>query len=365
MPLLGSDYESSGDEAKTTSLEAKSKPVGSTLVNPAPDVSLDVWSHYPASRKYLTNALQDSASFQLTLTKNQDGTSSKALTHNAPYEILARASQGPSNPFQNTEGNALKRKNVPTGFAQKTAISDATFTNQHRTFQAQGYAREPNVSGNYVGDLAAAAQAAGSDVVQLRPTRQPRKRQKKGDSSVVDGPGAYLGPWAKYEDEVQYEDDEEAVGEELASDEEYEEDSIQPTNLAPIDKSTTAYQDDNTETETTELLGSQLVDYQGRSYMFPPTDHEYVQPERCYHPKKLIHTWKHGTKPVSVLRFIPNTAHLLLSGGDDAKIKIWDVYRDRELLRVFNGHNKRISDLSFDPSGEHFISASYDRHVKL
>lgn len=111
-----------------------------------------------------------------------------------PYEILARPNQGPINPYKTTEGNALKRKNVPTGYAEVTSISDATFTNQQRTFQSQGFAREPNATGNYVGDLVAAAQAGGQDVVQTRPQRAPRKRQKKGDSSIVDGPGSYLGP---------------------------------------------------------------------------------------------------------------------------------------------------------------------------
>lgn len=260
----------------------------------------------------------------------------------------------------------MKRKNVPTGFAERTAISDATFTTQHRTYESQGYAREPNASWSFVGDLAAVTRTGGSDVVQIKPNRQPRKRQKKGDSSIVDGPGAYLGPWAKYEDEMTYEGDEGAIGpEELASDEEYEEESIVPTNLAPIDKSTTAYQQDLAETEMTEFNGSQLTDYQGRSYMHAPTDQEYDIPERCFHPKKLVHTWRHGSKPVSVLRFIPDTAHLLLSGGDDAKIKIFDVYREKELLRTFNGHTKRISDLSFNPSGTQFLSSSYDRYVKL
>ena len=281
------------------------------------------------------------------------------------YEVLSRPNQGPLNPYKTAEGNALKRKNVPTGYAERTAISDATFTAQQRTFQSQGFAREPNAAGNYVGDLVAAAQAGGQDVVQTRPQRAPRKRQKKGDPSIVDGPGSYLGPWAKYEQDVQYEDDEAVGEEELASDEEYEEASIVPTDLAPIDKSGTAYQDDLADTETTEFNGSAVVDYQGRSYMHAPTDHDYNEPERCFHPKKLIHTWRHGTKPVSVIRFIPTTAHLLLSGGDDAKIKIFDVYRERELLRTFSGHTKRVSDLSFSPSGEHFFSGSYDRHVKL
>ena len=365
MPLLGSDYDSSEDERQITGAGHGQNSLVSGLINPAPDVTLDVWSHLLLEMDLWANLQQNQSSLQLTLTIQEGASTSTALTHNVPYEVLARPNQGPTNPYKTAEGNALKRKNVPTGFAERTAISDATFTNQQRTFQSQGFAREPNATGNYVGDLVAAAQAGGQDVVQTRPQRAPRKRQKKGDSSVVDGPGSYLGPWAKYEEDVEYEDDEALGQEELASDEEYEEASIMPTDLAPIDKSGTAYQDDLADTETTEFHGSALVDYQGRSYMHPPTDHDYTEPERCFHPKKLVHTWKHGTKPVSVIRFIPSTAHLLLSGGDDAKIKIFDVYRDQELLRTFSGHKKRISDLSFTPSGEQFFSGSYDRNVKL
>lgn len=364
MPLLGSDYESSEDE-RLAGANVAPKPQSSKAINPAPDVEIDVGSFLSSHSIVYSNFLQNASSLQLTLTTNNDNPNSKALTHNVPYDVLARPAPGPLNPYKSTEGNALKRKNVPTGFAEKTAMSDATFTSQHRTFESQGFAREPSASGLFVGDLVAASRSGGQDVVQTRPSRAPRKRQKRGDPSIVDGPGAYLGPWAKYEDEVQYEDDEAMMGpEELASDEEYEEESIEPTNLVPIDKSATAYQEDHAESETTEFTGSQLLDYQGRTYMHPPTEQEYDTPERCYHPKKLIHTWRHGTKPVSVLRFIPDTAHLLLSGGDDAKIKIYDVFREREELRVYNGHQKRISDLCFDPSGRQFISGSYDRHVK-
>ena len=360
MTLLGSSYDSSEEES-----QVDERRVVSSIVNPAPEVTIDVWSHNAHETVLGTNIPQSQVSLQLALTTDGDASTSKVLTHNVPYEVLSRPNQGPLNPYKASDANALKRKNVPTGFAETTAISDATFTAQQRTFQSQGFAREPNANGNFVGDLVAAAQAGGRDVIQTKPHRAPRKRQKKGDPSIVDGPGSYLGPWAKYEQDVQYEDDEAIGAEELASDEEYEEASIMPTDLAPIDKSGTAYQDDKADNETTDFNGSSLVDYQGRSYMFPPTDHDYNVPDRCFHPKKLIHTWKHGTKPVSVIRFIPNTGHLLLSGGDDAKIKIFDVYRERELLRTFNGHSKRVSDLSFTPSGEQFFSASYDRHVKL
>ena len=223
---------------------------------------------------------------QMMLAKPTD----TSLTYNVPYADLARPSQGPTNPFITTEGNALKRKNVLTGYAEETVISDATFTNQHRTFQSRGYAHEPNATGALVGDLESAKKYGGRDVVQMKPSRAKRQRQTKGDPSIVDGEGRYLGPWAKYQEEVQYDDDVVLAEEELASDEEYLDESVVPVNMAPMNKAATDYQDDLSNQETTDFHGTSLVDYQGRSYMHAPRDIDidlYKEQglERTFHPK--------------------------------------------------------------------------------
>ena len=303
---------------------------------------------------------------QMMLAKPTDTT----ITYNVRYEDLSRPAQGPTNPFKTTEGNALKRKNVLTGYAEEAVISDATFTNQHRTFQSRGYAQEPNANGTIVGDLTVAEKYGGRDVVQAKSERQRRKRQKKGDSSIVEGEGRYLGPWAKYQEDIQYEDDAALAEEELASDEEYIEEAIVPANAGAMTKAGTEYQEDLTNMETTEFNGSSEYDYQGRTYMHAPRDididlYKEGGAEKNYIPKKLIHTWKHGSKPINAIRFFPNTAHLLLSASADAKIKIFDVYREKELLRTYSGHTKSVSDIDFSPDGTQFLSASFDRRMKL
>jgi pre-mRNA-processing factor 17 len=128
---------------------------------------------------------------------------------------------------------------VPTGFAAETYISEHTFRQGHRAVEG----------GN----------------------TKKRKREGKGDTSVVTGAGAYKGPWARYEEEKP----DAASDDEYGSDEEveivYEEDEIED-NPAPAPKKLagTDYHDTEAERETSEFVGSQQYDYQGRTYMHVP-----------------------------------------------------------------------------------------------
>ncbi|KAK2749923.1 hypothetical protein FQN57_005340 [Myotisia sp. PD_48] len=349
--LLGGHYDSSSDD------EARSAPAIATQVKPvnvAPDVPIESVSQS-----------------QLMLHKPTD----TALTYNATYDDLTRPQAGPSNPFRTGDIiSGIKRKNVLTGYAEETSMSEATFITQQRTFQSLGYTRDPGKEGAYVGDLDRAERFGGRDVVQMRPSKElsaaiRSKRQKKGDSSIVEGEGAYLGPWAKYQDDL-LADQEVAALAELGSDEEYIEESIVPSNLSAMDKKATAYQEDTSHTETTEFHGTEQFDYQGRTYMHVPQDLDVDLRKEAgsiknYIPKKLVHTWKSHTKPITSLRFFPGTGHLLLSSSADSKIKIWDAYHSKELLRTYSGHSSSISDTTFHPTGATFLSASYDRQIKL
>ena len=138
-------------------------------------------------------------------------------------------------------GNAKGSGRVPTGLAAETFISESSFREAHR-------ALEPGNSNS-----------------------KKRKREGKGDSSVVSGAGAYKGPWARYEEERP----DAASDEEYGSDEEveiiYEEDEIE-ANPAPATKKLagTDYADTEAEGEMSEFVGSQQHDYQGRTYMHIP-----------------------------------------------------------------------------------------------
>ncbi|KAL3419833.1 pre-mRNA-processing factor 17 [Phlyctema vagabunda] len=276
-----------------------------------------------------------------------------------PYtaEDLSRPTQGPANPFKD-EVNTLKRKNVLTGYAQETYLSEHTFRTQHRAIERRGGPDAEYLTGT----------AAKEEASRIR-----AKRQKKGDATVAEGDNAYVGPWAKYK-QVEYEELDE--GDELASDEEYEEveeeEVVESGAVVPALPQALAKRKEVEALgeETTTFHGSEQYDYQGRTYMHVPQDLDIDLRKdpgstKNYVPKKLVHTWKSHTKPIAGLRFFPGSGHLLLSGSADGLVKIWDVYHERELLRTYSGHNKALSDVTFNPTGTQFLSASYDRMIKL
>ncbi|KAI4140701.1 MAG: hypothetical protein LQ340_007816 [Diploschistes diacapsis] len=177
-----------------------------------------------------------------------------------------------------------KRKNVLTGYAEEIAVSDITFKTGHRKHLAR--------------------QSKSDDV--------PRKKRQKGDASIVSGPGAYTGPWGKFEGEDDQYSEESAS---LASDEEYEEEnSLIPTHpAAPMPQASTAYASDDINTESTEFHGAEQFDYQGRTYMHVPQDlsidlrGERPESAKNYIPSKLIHTWRSHTKAITSLNFFPSS----------------------------------------------------------
>lgn len=128
------------------------------------------------------------------------------------------------------------RGKVPTGYAEETFVSEASFRAAHRAIESA-----PNPS-------------------------KKRKREHKGDASVVFGANSYKGPWARYEEEKPDASSEEEEEVEV----EYEEDEIEPQPLPPPTKAGTDYEDSGAGAERTEFHGEQQYDYQGRTYMAVP-----------------------------------------------------------------------------------------------
>lgn len=116
--------------------------------------------------------------------------------------------------------------------------------------------------------------------------------------------------------------------------------------------------------ERSVFHGESERDYQGRTYLSPPSELRNM-PHDCYLPKKLIHTWRGHSKAVNAIRLFPEYGHLLLSAGMDGTVRIWDVYNKRNCLRTFYGHTKAVRDINFNSDGSRFLSCGYDRYIRL
>lgn len=79
--------------------------------------------------------------------------------------------------------------------------------------------------------------------------------------------------------------------------------------------------------------GGSMTDYQGRSWLTPPTDVKEEEHE-CFIPKTWLHTWSGHTKGVAAIRWVPPVGHMLLSAGMDSKVKIWDVFNSRKCMQT-------------------------------
>ncbi|KAK6455444.1 WD40-repeat-containing domain protein [Scheffersomyces xylosifermentans] len=208
-----------------------------------------------------------------------------------------------------------------------------------------------------------------SNDVKSKVKKLKRKRTKKGAAEDDD----YLGPWAKYSS------DEEAADKQVRDNSESDVDVI-PTKLEEDqegDKNTYDSENDSGIEEkatsgaiTTEFLGSNQFDYLGRTYMHIPRDLDVnltKEPgsQECFVPKRVIHTFTGHSKGVTKLELFPKSGHLLLSAGNDGKIRLWDLYHKRELLRIFHGHSQSVKDVTFNSSGSEFLSCGFDKKIVL
>ncbi|GAA99633.1 uncharacterized protein L969DRAFT_413647 [Mixia osmundae IAM 14324] len=274
---------------------------------------------------------------------------------------------------------SFDRMNMLTGHVEQQAMSDLDFKVQERAYQSLGYARNPSELNSaqqpFVGDLIAAQNVKDVSFDTFRPSAAMRqemkkKRKNKGVLGEFDPEGEeiaeedrveYVGPWAAYREErldIPAGPDEE----------EYESSARRGDKRAILERSA---REVGFGEEKSVFHGAAMRDYQGRTYMATPrdidTDLEPSEPgtQQCYIPKSCIHTWSGHTKGVSCIRLFPKTGHLILSGSMDSRVKLWDVYHEGKCLRTFMGHGKAVRDVAFNNDGTRFLSAGYDRQIKL
>jgi pre-mRNA-processing factor 17 len=294
---------------------------------------------------------------------------------NVPYSEMHMPLQGPQDPFSRRSLGA--QQNSLNAHIESAVMTDFDFKNQQRTFETLGYAQDPRQldSTSFVGDADRAAQLSGASAIELRnwhgvngkqAAKSMKKRRKgaEGDVSIVEGEGAYIGPWGGWEGE-----NIEKVG---PSQQEIQ--RVEQLDAARrVDKAeelAKRREEEARGSEKSQFHGKSLYDYQGRTYMHIPTDVEVnlygeAGSQESFLPKACIHTWTGHTKAISALRLFPRSGHLLLSSSMDGKVKLWDVYREGSCLRTFMGHSKAVKDVTFSNDGRRFLSAGYDRQIKL
>ncbi|XP_021700110.1 pre-mRNA-processing factor 17 [Aedes aegypti] len=354
-----SDDDSESEQQQTATSSAKKAPTEDELAHlkPIKDQSISVAkSLQVCAAPIVVPTEQSDVSRMLAPTVSE-------LHYNPRFEELFAPVAGPVNPFLTEQMKAPK--NTITGFVEKAHISDFQFDNQRKTFHSFGYALDPSVDTangseagpSYVGHLQAAYDTDGKTVFESsKPNRtgDRRKRVKNTNPEDVEG---FLGPWGKFEDE-----------ETVSRPSEQERAEIEEM-MAKKQRRNRVTEDKPIE-EKSVLHIKDSVDYQGRSFLHPPHDsgvnlRKSSAPDRCFLPKAHIHTWTGHTKGISAIRWFPVSAHLLLSCSMDARIKIWEVYNERRCVRTYSGHRQAVRDVSFNNRGDRFVSAGYDRYLKL
>ncbi|CAN7988885.1 unnamed protein product [Ixodes hexagonus] len=346
------EYASSDDDDSAKNDALVNKPD----VSPLPKSSSIISLH----KKYQLNAAPEVAIKESVCGVKPVDPNSKELLYNPKFENLFAPVVGPENPFKTQQQKAFK--NTLAGYVEPAHVNDFHFESQRLTFSSFGYALDPTADGSMdeghrmIGSSDSASSSNAATVFEKTKSRAGDKRKKVKNNDPTDIEG-FSGPWAPFQDEKRNLKPTDEKQEEL--------DEI----MSKRNKRGRRAEEKPME-EKTVLHIKDPYDYQGRSFLHVPQDvgvnlRSSEPPEKCFLPKKLIHTWSGHSKGLSAIRWFPRSAHLLLSCSMDCKVKLWEVYNERRCIRTYSGHRQAVRDIAFDNKGERFLSAGYDRYVKL
>lgn len=271
---------------------------------------------------------------------------------------------GPADPndaFSNRMPSGVR--NHWAGHAEDATLNSYVFDEQYHAFHSKGYAVDPGMG---VHDVVVNKNHAAKEATSEALSRSSKKQRTDADKKKAhpfDPHAPFVlksrQPWA---------DKESPYVAAAAADEQLTEEQKRYAESLQQQKQEAAAAGggdakSQTQSESSVFHGFAEQDYQGRSWIQPPPDTPHP-PETCFLPKRSIHTWSGHTKGVNVIRLYPDTGHLLLSGGLDGVIKVWDVARDKKCMRTYNGHSKGVKDVCFARDGRSFVSCAYDKTIK-
>eukprot|EP01029_Cantina_marsupialis_P029564 TRINITY_DN781848_c0_g1_i1.p1 TRINITY_DN781848_c0_g1~~TRINITY_DN781848_c0_g1_i1.p1 ORF type:complete len:528 (-),score=153.25 TRINITY_DN781848_c0_g1_i1:249-1832(-) len=201
------------------------------------------------------------------------------------------------------------------------------------------------------------------------PGRQMSRKRRRPQGKPEDI-NSWKGPWAGYEGEVEDRRSMFEKGTLTEEQEAYRQEHMEKKRKKTERREGRAPEDDIGEGMRIEdcksvFHGKEEKDYQNRAWCLPPTGVKSSTNHKCFVPKRIMYTYKGHSKGVNSIAFYPKIGHLLLSGALDGKVKIWDVETDKKCRRTYIGHNAGVRHVSFTPTGEQFLTCSFDRHAKL
>lgn len=289
------------------------------------------------------------AKHQIDLQRDTD------LTYNVKFGQLFAPEFGPA---LTTDSNS--QKNFLTGHIQPAHVSEYRFEEERRAFHFGGKASDPS-EGNVLSEVRKGQASAAIGAATCDSEPQPdailnskRKRLANNDPSDVDN---FVGPWAPYADQV-------SIAQPT------EEEKAQIDEFIAKKKKVVFNREKKENDEQSTLHIKDPYDYQGRSFLHAPQDldvnlkADHV-PDKCFIPKRCIHTYSGHSKAVSAVRLFPISGHLFLSAGMDSKIKLWETYNERRCVLTYQGHRQAIRDICFNRFGDRFLSCGYDKALKL
>lgn len=266
-----------------------------------------------------------------------------------------------------------KVQQLPSGHTESHHVSEHVFREQFYNYKKFQTVQDPSSNGNvYIekiqhGDhpLDFDLKKRGiDDVIAERksvfshPNLEENKKRKEIKSlrqaSGDPASGDFLGPWAPYQAELDYNKEYELTEEQKATLKEIEE-----KRKVEIEKGEEV---DDFQSKFT-FYGEKQYDYQGRSFVIPPPSLTLKDDTSCYLPTKVSKIYAGHTKGVLKATFFPGYGHFILSSSYDTTIRLWDVYKSKELTMLYQGHKKAVKDLCFTNDGLHFLSTGFDNRL--